>query len=120
MDGSGQDRKKGTRPDQERSSRVETEGGREECVPRSLSSMPFTKRNCILSIEPKILKHEVLMVGFRHMLEAALRLRGPLTSLLAFRFIPGNCSLMLATESWKWKTFPRVFKKHLLFQNNFQ
>lgn len=44
VDGSGQDRKKGTRPDQERSSRGETEEGREECVPRSLSSMPFTRR----------------------------------------------------------------------------
>ena len=32
VDGNGQDRKKGTRPDDERSSRGETEEGREECV----------------------------------------------------------------------------------------
>lgn len=112
MDGNGQDRKKGTRPDDERSSRGETEEGREECVPRSLSSMPFTKRNCILSgIEPEILKHEVLMVGFRHIPEMALHLREPLTSLLDFRFIPGNCSLMLATESWKWENISLCFQK---------
>ena len=32
VDGNGQDRKKGTRPDDKRSSRGETEEGREECV----------------------------------------------------------------------------------------
>ena len=57
-------------------------------------------------IEPEILKQ-----GFRHMLEMALHLREPLTSLLDFRFIPGNCSLMLATESWKWENISLCFQK---------
>lgn len=40
--GNRQDRGEGTRPGEERRGRGEMEEGKEECVPRSLPSTPFT------------------------------------------------------------------------------
>ena len=45
------------------------------------------------------------------MLEMALDLGGPLLPFLGLGFIPGNCSLTLATESWKWEKLFLCFQK---------
>lgn len=49
----------------------------------------------------------------------ALDLGGPLLPFLGLGFIPGHCSLMLATESWKWEKLFLFSKSICSLETNF-